>query len=243
MRRALAASIVLLTVGLACIGYGRAQVMLMTGAGKGAPGGGAANVTADVVGTTKYQASSNSFNYNGLTITGGLTNSALVCAMIRGDVSNDTTTGLAMTWNGTSMTLRMSSSIFSGTIGIFLFGLRNPTSGAQTLAVSATNSAADNFVNCVSFSNVNQTSDVLAFPNPTSTAASATIAVTSASGHIAVGVFDGNSGTILGTTVMSNFVSGSLVNAAADYVVSSGASTPVGTSVVQSIIGGMDVSN
>lgn len=203
-------------------------------------------VTPDVLGTEAFQSLSNNFNYNGLTITAGLTNPALVCWLIRGSAALDVSTGIALTWNGTTMALRASQSGAGVNTYAFLFGLRNPASGAQTLNVSATNIAADNFVNCASFSNVNPTSDALAFPNPVSTnAAVTTIAVTSAAGHIAAGAFSSGagSGTILGQTVIDNQVSGAIINAAADWVVSSGASTNVGSSTTQSTIVGMDISN
>lgn len=217
----------------------------MTGAGKGAPGGGApASVMPDVLGTAAFQSLSNNFNYTGLTITAGLTNPGLVCWLIRASAALDVTIGVALTWDGVAMTLRQSQSS-GATSGVFLFGLRNPASGNKTLNVSATNVAADNFVNCVSFSNVNQTSDALAFPNPTGAFTVTSIAVTSASGHIAVGGFSNgsNNGTILGVTVINDASSGAIINAAADYVVSSGASTTVGTSTTQNTIAGMDISN
>lgn len=207
--------------------------------------GGAANVTPDVVGTKLYQATSNSFNYTGINITAGLTNPGLVCALVRAHASNDVTAGVTVTWNGVTMALRKEQDTGVTNAAVFLFGLRNPASGAQTLHVSGTNVATDNFVNCVSFSNVNQTSDALAFPNPVGASTAVSVAVTSASGHIAVGVaFNGSTnGTIIGTTIINDAASGGIVNALADYVVSSGASTTVGTTTTQTSIAGIDVSN
>jgi hypothetical protein len=227
------------------ISQAQAGSLTLLGAGK-PPTAAATNVTVDHVGTTKYQASSNNFNYTGLTITGGLTNPGLVCYLIRVAAALDVTTGIAVTWNGTAMTLRKTQIPGTDTFhAVFLFGLRNPTSGSQTLNVSGTNVATDNFVNCVSFSNVNQASDAAAFPNPAGTNSAATLDITSAAGHIAVGVFDFGSvgGTILGTTVINDQSSGTFVSAGADYVVSSGGTTTVGTSVNQTNIAGMDVSN
>lgn len=207
-------------------------------------GGGGASVTADVVGTPKYQATSNSFSYTGLTITGGLTKPALVCVLARVHASNDVEAGVAVTWGGTPLTLIFKQNASATTRTVFFFGLLNPASGNQTLAVSGTNVATDNFVNCVSFSNVN-TSFAAAFPNTAGAQNGSSIAVTSSAGHIGVGMgLNGaTNGTILGTTVISDNTSGLIVNCIADYVASSGATVTVGTSTSQSPIGGIDISN
>lgn len=224
-----------------------AQDAMLMGAGSPssvvAAGGG--SVTRQDLGTAKYQATSNNFNYTGLTITGGLTNPGLVCAVARAHASNDVEAGLALTWNGVSMSLRKTQDVGTANNAVFLFGLHNPASGLQTLNISATNIATDNFVNCVSFSNVNQTSDALAFPNPTGANSATSIPVTSAAGHIAVGVGSGSSvvGTIIGTIIISDQANGAILNVISDYVVSSGASTTVGTTTIQVNIAGMDISN
>jgi hypothetical protein len=215
-------------------------------------GGGSPSVAVDVVGTELYHASSGStnFNYTGLTITAALTNPALICTIFRADGSNDVEAGIAVTWNGVSMTLLKKQDASFPQQSAFIFGLRNPASGNKTLNVSATNTAADNFVNCVSFSNVNQASDGAAFPNVagqvTGSGTGATLSVTSASGHIVVGVFEANSGpTLLGSTIFYDNVNGSLQNVYADYVVSSGTTTTVGTTAPASVtaIAGCDISN
>lgn len=211
-------------------------------------GGGGGNVTPDPAGpgTQKYQASSNSFTYTGYTVPGGLTNPGLVCWLTRADGSNDVRTGVAISWGAQSMALRkIQDDGGAGASAVWLFGLRAPTSGTQTLTVSATNTARDNMVNCTAFSNVNQTSDAAAFPNPTGTNTAASIAVTSAAGHVAVGVFENgsNSGTIIPTIALDDHTNGAIINAAGDYVASSGASTTVGTTTIQGDIAGMDISN
>lgn len=249
MRKWLALSAALFIAGPPCLAQAPnvRAVIFPPQAPTVAAGGG--NVTPDQVGAISgapvYQATSNNFNKTPINITAGLTNPGLVCTLTRADGANDVTAAVALTWNGVSMALRVMQATAGTTNAVFLFGLRNPASGAQTLNVSATNTARDNFVNCASFSNVNQTSDALAFPNPTSTISVNNIAVTSAAGHIAIGVGNGSAGpTILGTTIINDSASGALVNAMADYVVSVGASTTVGTTAtLQTIIAGMDVSN
>jgi hypothetical protein len=126
---------------------------------------------------------------------------------------------------------------------VFLFGLRNPASGSQTLNVQATNTASDNFVNCISFSNVNPANDGAAFPNTAGAASASTVDVTSASGHIVVAGYFMAGGTFLGTTILNDSSSGVLLNTGGDYVVSTGALTTVGTSVAQVAIAGVDVAN
>lgn len=218
-------------------------------------GGGSSNVTVDQIGTEKYQlnagTSGTPVTYTGLTITAALTNPGLVCLMNRADGSNNVIAGIAATWNSVSMAVRISQQGAANTSGVFIFGLRNPASGNHTLSISGTNLSTDNFVNCISFSNVNQSSDAAAFPNPTGSASASSLSITSSSGHIAVGVF--TTGASLGTIltgsspcnvpVYSDSSSGTIINAGADCVQSSGASTSVGTSTTQSPIAGMDVSN
>jgi hypothetical protein len=210
-------------------------------------GGGGSGVTVDVVGTATGQGGIASTNQNltPITISAGLTNPGLVCFALRAHASVDVLAGLAMTWNGVSMTLIKSQNSGSINNGVAIFGLRNPTSGSHILNVSATNAATDGFLNCVSFSNVNQTSDAVAFPNPTGNTGVASVNVTSASGHIAVGVFDNLTtiGTVIGTVVLSDSATGFIIAAGADYVASSGALTTVGSSNTMSAIAGCDISN
>jgi hypothetical protein len=230
---------------LALVGSAFAQGGMMPGPGTVHSAGGGGSVSVKEVGTQAFQSNSNSFTKTPINVT-AVTNSALVCELVRVHGSNNVIAGVAMTWNGVSMTLRQSQVSSAGTLeGVFLFGLRNPATGTQNLVVSGTNVAADNFVNCVSFENVNQTSDALAFPNPQGATVTASLNISSAAGHIAVGVFLSHSslGTIIPTIVLSDSVSGSITNAGGDYVVSSGASTTVGTSTAMSGIAGMDVSN
>lgn len=219
--------------------------VLTTGAGNFPAIAAGGSVTVDVVGTQAFQANSNNFTKTPITITGGLTNPGLICVISRGHASNNVGAGLAVTWNGVPMMLLKQQNGVDSTQSSFIFGLRNPASGSQNLVVTATNVATDNMVNCASFSNVNPASDAAAFPNATGVSNAATLSVTSASGHIAIGSFHngGSLGTILGTIIMSDAANGTFVNGAGDYVVSSGASTTVGTSATQAAIAGVDVSN
>ena len=206
-------------------------------------GGGGSSITPDVLGTALYQRNSSSFNYSGLT-TGTPSNLGLVCIILRAHASNDTLAGLAMTWNGVGLALRASQGTTSNLQSAAIFGLHNPASGAHTLAVFATNSATDNFVNCISFGGVNQTSDALAFPNPANNINVSSLSIISASGHYSVGSFLSlaSLGTIIPTILLTDSSSGLIINAGGDYVNSSSGATVVGTSTTQSAMVGVDIS-
>lgn len=242
MRRFIIAA---LSVLLLSAGAAHAQMISLTGAGgkNNAGGGGTPSVTVDVIGTQAFQSNSNNFNKTPINV--GASATALACMVGRAHASNDVGAGLALTWNGVAMTARQTNFPGGATSGVALFGLRNPTPGTQTLNVSATNAATDNFVNCVSFLNVTTASDAAAFPNPTGATTSASVNVTSAAGHIAVGVAmtGGPVGTIIPVIVASDAASGAIFNFIADAVTSVSGTTAVGSSATMTVISGMDVSN
>jgi hypothetical protein len=153
-----------------------------------------------------------------------------------------------LTWNGVSLAARATAANGPGTRVAAIFALHNPTSGNQTLNISGTNSARDNMVNCVSFSNVKQNaSEALNFPNPITDASGtvATLGVTSASGHIAVGSFMNTTtfSGLLGTTIYVDNSSGLLIAGGGDYVASVSGTTTVGSGTNATAIAGIDVSN
>jgi hypothetical protein len=126
-----------------------------------------------------------SFNYTGLTISAGLTNSAATFVVVLGGTV--TPTGPAATWNGVSCTLLGSQTITAFTCLVALFGLKSPSSGAQTLAVTWTN-LADILAAGVSFSGVDQTTP---FQNANGSQSGSTLslgqAITTTSGNYTVG--------------------------------------------------------
>jgi|SRR5882724_215259 len=145
-------------------------------------------VTVDVTGTVLVGASSvTSINYTGITVGAG-SNRALIVTLGLGNTA--LTSGWTATWDsgGTNqaMTLLKSQTHTSGAnndAGV-IFGLRNPTSGLKTLALSWT-TAQFPTVEAISFNGVDQTSDAAAFPNAISNN-TATINVASAVGNIPV---------------------------------------------------------
>lgn len=131
-------------------------------------------------------ASVTSFNYSGLTIGAGLTNSAAVFAVTYSAVI----TAPSATWNAVSCPL-IGSFITSPETGCSLFGIVNPASGNKTFALSWT-TACQVMVAGISFTGVLQTGGATTFPNFNSSgstgATSSTLTVTTVSGDYTIGV-------------------------------------------------------
>lgn len=154
-------------------------------------------VTLDSSGT---QASSGtavtSVNYSGITV-GSPANPALIF-LVSTSGGTSLTTSPSATWDsgGTNqaMTLLGSNTVTTHNGSIYIFGLRNPTPGTKTLAVSWTNSSQ--YAMCaISFGGVNQSSDAAAFPNAATNSGSSTQAsqtVTSNTGDIALAIVQSN---------------------------------------------------
>jgi hypothetical protein len=129
---------------------------------------------------------------------------------------------LTATWGVQSMTSLAHISNTGGGGTIYIFGLRAPATGTQNLEIDMTPNPADRLYACsVSFKNVNQTSDALAFPSAGRTnggssqngAGPFSINITSATGHMtASGAFDiapGNTDSLSTTqysTTTSNYI-------------------------------------
>lgn len=198
------------------------------------------------------QAGSNSYSVS-QTIS-STANGLIVIAAANDGAPNET---LTATWNGTSMTAlaNRSNTLLAGTI--YIFGLRAPTTGTQTLTISMLPNPTDRLYACsVSFSGVNQTSDVLAFPvlgrttgaNNQTGAGPFSINITSATGHmVASGAFD-YTNTNTDTLNLTQYGStSSNMNVVANY--GTGATTVTSTLTVSASSGGgigqvgADVSN
>ncbi len=176
-------------------------------------------VTIDATGVKKFKSSSTSFS-DATVITVGSGN-ALIVTIAFGYVVTPPSS-VTCTWSGASMTKLASIDNSGGTAfdSVYIFGIRNPAAGANTLALSWSN-AAEIFVDAISFSGVNVTSDGTAFPH-TATQDSGiglTVAVTSAVGNYVVASEAPNSGstTLTGTTLFFDNSSGALINAGANY--------------------------
>lgn len=174
-------------------------------------------VVIDATGTKKYKSASTSFsNATVITIATG---NALVVTTVFG-YSGSAPTGLTCTWNSVPMTLLCQQDRALGGASVAVFGLRSPASGAQTLALSWTNNA-EIFVDAISFTGVDTTSDAAAFPHQATQDAGVaqTVAVTSAVGNYVVACESPNvsGSTLTGTTLYFDASSGSFVNAGSNY--------------------------
>jgi hypothetical protein len=169
-------------------------------------------VAIDATGTEQHVGSaSTSMTYNGITVGSG-SNRALVL-LINIGAGSTLPTGVTAVWDngGTnqSMTLITSLTQTNTSVICYVFGLRNPTAGLKNLLVSWTN-ANEAFAAAISFTGVDQTSNAAAFPNPntvTNTTSNATcsLAITSASGNIPVATMVGSS-TVASTSQTSIYV-------------------------------------
>lgn len=106
-------------------------------------------------------------------------------------------TGMAMTWNGVSMT-QIGTELNQGNYQINMFGLVAPDTGNQTLSVSWTGIASlDITMGAVSLYNVNQSTPTQNSGSDTGTGTSASSTVTSAADNMAVaGNFNDNASSM-----------------------------------------------
>lgn len=151
--------------------------------------------------------SGTSANYTNLTISGGLSNSALVVTIVNGD-NGAGVSGLSAVWDsgGTNQSMTQVATLTSVNFQSWIFGLLAPTAGNKTLALSWTGSA-QLLICAASLKNVKQTSVVTAFVNAATNAANASTAtntVTSQTNDLVVSVWDtaaGFSGTFSGSQI------------------------------------------
>jgi hypothetical protein len=170
--------------------------------------------------------SATSFNFTALTIGASLSNSALLVGIA---AQTTTISGVAMTWNGVSLTQIGTDNVTNGTNGtVQLWGLINPAAGNNTLAITW-GGTEQMTVWAASFSGVDQTGGTTSFPNFTSAKAAiatpstpSTITVTSASGHATFAVHSAGDTSVNANSVDNNAVgvghdSSSAVSAGANY--------------------------
>jgi len=171
-------------------------------------------VTLNATGSKLYQGTlATSLNYTGLTIAAG-TNLGMVVA-VDWD-SGAAPTGLSLTWDSGGSNQAMTRIINNGLVE--LWGLVNPVVGNKTLALAWT-TATRVFVAGMAFNGVDQAGGATSFPNSVSSGSATTLTVTSAIGRMVMccGTTGTAIGTITGTTIFSDAVSGSFVNAFANY--------------------------
>lgn len=174
-------------------------------------------------------------NVTNLTVGSG-SNRALAVLLLCGSDGTGMPSGLTVVWDsgGTnqSCTLISSTSVANGPLAgsSALYGLVAPTSGNKTLTISWTGNS-EMHACAISFTGVDQTSVAVAFPhgNTHSVVAGAsptTVTITSATGNMVVACHSqnlGSWGTISGTTLASDGVTGPNLSVAANYA--AGAST------------------
>lgn len=172
-------------------------------------------VVFDAVGTEKHTAAGTSFTDSSLTIGAGSTRALVVVVAYGYAVAAPTST--AVTWGGTPMSLIETQEGQAGSATVEIWALRNPASGAQTLAGAWTNSC-ETFIIGVSYTGVEQSSDGAAFPHTAKTDSGASVSLTSAVGNACVGGYSPSTGayTFNGTTLFNDASSGTFINAAAN---------------------------
>jgi hypothetical protein len=159
-------------------------------------------------GTHSSSASGTTYDYTGLTITGGLTHSAMALVIF---VENANVSGMSVTWDngGTNQSMTQVGTILHASDKqIFLFGLVAPTSGNKTAHLAWTGTAQVT-VFAMSFSGVNQSSVASAFVNfnsGTFTGTSLSLTITSAANDVAVcfAQTDVNAGTLNQTVLFQD---------------------------------------
>jgi hypothetical protein len=186
------------------------------------------------------QASPFSFVSNAGTVTGtvGANSNRILIGYIafRGLSSS----AVAMTWNGVSMTAISGASSLglAGAYDIYLFGLINPDTGAQTLSASWTGGSASPVVlGAISVYNADQTTGWQNGGSDTATGTSASSTVTSANGNMAIvgHVNDNASSTTINTGTSAFTDTAFNGNYAMGYNASSGASTTVAWTLGSSV--------
>lgn len=219
-----------------------------------------AAVALDTCGSPNEVSSGNpvtSATFSNLTISAGLTNSAMIAVVAVSGAG--TTTMQSAIWDlvGANQAMTLLGEAHTATAGtqVFLFGLRNPTSGNKSVSFAWT-TGTQVIMQACSFSGVVQTSDAAAFPHFTSanSAAPSQITITSATGDMVVGVWSnasnftsvtGGSGSIFSVTG-PGYNNGGSTNAVAS-VYGTGASSvmltgnPGNSTAANGIVAGVDI--
>jgi hypothetical protein len=208
MTRRLFALWLVVTAAIFAAGQSFGQCGLLLGAGSCKTVTASAQVSVDAVGTHTASSAGTTFDYTGLTISGGLTHSALLLIV---SVENTSISGLAINWDqaGTPQAMTQIGTVGpSGGAQMFMFGLVAPTSGNKTARLPWTGSATVTVAG-LSFSGVNQTSVAAAFANFTTGSFGGTpysIPVTAGANDIAIGAVQSLNtlGTFSGTTIYND---------------------------------------
>lgn len=144
-----------------------------------------------------------------LTITGGLTNSAMVCQI---NLSLQTPTSEVVSYDlvgaNQLMTLIVARNTSSGTGRAELWGLINPVAGNKSVKYTGVGTS-DVDINCVSWQGVDQTGGATSFPNSTSaigTSAAPSVTITSAVGNATMDSTVNDTSTLSAPTKTQTFI-------------------------------------
>lgn len=140
-------------------------------------------VAIDATGTeAKSGTAVTSFNFTGLTVGAGLSNSAIL-VMLSFDAN---VSALSATWGAQTLT-RIGTGVLNGTLRSEMFGGVAPTSGNQTLALAWT-TASQVAAQAISVTGANQTGGTTTFAHSNTATSSASnvvsVAITSATGDM-----------------------------------------------------------
>lgn len=170
-------------------------------------------------------------------------NLALVLTL---NFGNSAVSGITAVWDqgGTNQSMTQIVISQSPPASSVIFGLRAPTVGNNlTLRISWT-TVSEVFIAAICFAGVNQTSDAAAFPHTATSAGAgaATVTITSATGNICVAAEASGvgQGTATGTLIYSDSVSGTFINAMANYD-NGAASLAIGNTGANTTIVAVDV--
>lgn len=144
-----------------------------------------------------------------LTISGGLTKSAMVCQV---NLSLQTPTTEVVSWDlvgaNQLMTLIVARNTSSGTGRAELWGLINPTAGNKSVLYTAVGTS-DIDINCVSWQGVDATGGATSFPHSTSaigTSAAPSVTITSAVGNATMDSTINDTSTLSAPTKTQTFI-------------------------------------
>ncbi len=192
------------------------------------------SATLNATGTKQYHAAATSFDYTGMTVASG-SNSALVVVICFGSVVS----AVSATWDNGGTNQAMTQVILStdgSAHSAAIFGLVAPTAGNKTLHIAWTGSS-EIFVDAVAYDSVDQTGSTTTFYGSVkSVSVVATVTVSSTTGDFVVACqcSGAGQGTATGTLLFDDHVSGSVINAMAEYDAGA-ASVAIGSSLANNL--------
>ena len=194
-----------------------------------------ASAAVTISGTCTDTASGVSPSTQVITVAGGLTGSVLVVAVMT--ATNAGVSAVSVNWDiaATNQSMTPLVNTTSGTAGVFMFGLRNPTATTAAYAATFTSTGGQVIMYACVFQGADVTSDATAFPVASRVSAingaPIAVAVPSATGNI-VFAGSGSVANFSSTTGVNNHFNngGAQWATASDYWNTTGASTTVSAS-------------